>query len=112
MACDTRTMNAAQTLTQRKDQVKEAVARLERGLDIGTVKVVVGPSGAITFRGSSLGDDKITDACAYRRLLSSGSAALRRQLARAEAVAGRKVDPRAIAAGEHSHDGGNTWGHH
>jgi hypothetical protein len=32
--------------------------------------------------------------------------------ARAEAIAGRTVDARTIAAGVHSHDGGRTWGNH
>jgi hypothetical protein len=59
--------------------------------------------------GSDLGRNGISDACAYRKLLASGSPALRAALAKAEAMAGRKVDPQAIASGVHSHDGGRTW---
>lgn len=31
---------------------------------------------------------------------------------RAEVTAGRTLDQRAIASGQHSHDGGRTWGAH
>jgi len=112
MPCDTRLL-PQQTITQRKAEVKDAITRLEEQLARGTVKVKVGPQGAITFAGWDGGSrNRVTDACAYRRLLAGNSAVLRREIARAEATAGRKVDPRAIAMGEHSHDGGKTWGSH
>ena len=47
-----------------------------------------------------------------RRLSAKGSESLRRAVARAEALAGRKADARAIASGVHSHDGGRTWDKH
>ena|SRR5712664_3975697 len=112
MACDTRTL-PNETLAQRKASVQDAVAKLEKLLATGSVQAVIGPQGGISFRGWGNSDrNRITDACAYRRLLAGNSAVLRRQLARAEVVAGRKVDPKAVAAGEHSHDDGRTWGRH
>ena len=37
---------------------------------------------------------------------------LRRAIMRAEAMAGHKIDPRAVASGMHSHDQGATWSKH
>lgn len=94
----------------RRDEVREAVARLEAAMKAGTVTVKVGPTGAITFAGwGSEEREGVSDVCAYRKLAASGSAALRAAVAKAEAMAGRKVDARAIAAGVHSHDGGHSW---
>jgi hypothetical protein len=53
--------------------------------------------------------DGVTDACAYRRLVVSGSALAKAAIARAEQLAGRQVDRRVLAHGAHSHDGGKTW---
>lgn len=92
-------------------RVKSAIEKLDAALALGTVKVVVGASGSIAFKGWNTADrDGLADVCAFRRL--GNSPALRKALARAEALAGRKVDPRAINAGVHSHDGGSTWGTH
>lgn len=108
MACDTR-LRERQTEQQRKREVQTAVAKLEAALGLGTVKVVVGPNGAVAFAGWTEGRSDVSDACAYRALASAGSSALRTAVARAEALAGRKVDARAVASGGHSHDGGKTW---
>jgi len=116
MACDMR-IGIGQTLPQRKKQIDEAIDRLNKALAIGEVKLKVGPTGAITFvdgkvRGAVagiLGSNKISDTCAYRKLLATSSPALRAAVIQAEALAGRKIDPQAVAAGVHSHDGGNTW---
>jgi len=110
MACELRT-KVGQTKAQRVDQVKAALARLETALAAGSVTVKVGPQGSITFAGAWQRDD-LTDLCAYRKLLAAGSPALRRAVARAEAMAGRTVDRTAVAAGFHSHDHGATWGKH
>ena len=110
MACELRT-KVGQTKAQRVDQVKAALARLETALAAGSVTVKVGPQGSITFAGAWERSD-VTDACAYRKLLASGSPALRKAIARAEAVSGRAVNDRAVAAGYHSHDGGGTWSKH
>jgi len=76
-----------------------------------SVNVAIGRTGGIAFAGWT---DKggVSDLCAYRALTVANSAILRRAIARAEAMQGRKLDARAIAAGVHSHDGGATWGAH
>ncbi len=112
MACDSRWAFRGQLPVQRKKQIEEAIERLNKALAIGEVKVKVGPQGAVTFTGNVagiLGANKITDTCAYRKLLASGSPALRAAVIKAEVLAGRKVDPQAVGSGTHSHDGGNTW---
>lgn len=108
MACDT-TTRQGQSLAQRNAEVTAALRRLESYLQAGRVTVRVGPTGAVAFVGWT-DRDGLSDACTYRVLQFQGSFALRTAVARAEAMAGRKVDQRAILAGHHSHDGGNTWG--
>jgi len=111
MACDTR-LKPRQTIQQRADEVRKMVAKLAQGLISGRFKVKVGPQGAVAFDGLTAEDrDGVTDACAYRRLMVSGSPLARAKIAQAEAVAGRSVDRHAVAAGHHSHDGGKTWHH-
>lgn len=116
MACDTQRITPEQNLAQRKTQIGEAMAQLEKLLLRRKAKVVVGPQGAITFTGDEWaaikGSTKITDACAYRRIMATGSALARAEIARAEQMAGRTVDRRVIASGAHSHDGGRTWDSH
>jgi hypothetical protein len=51
----------------------------------------------------------VTDACAMRRIMASGSMAARMAIMKAEQKAGRTVDRKALAQGIHSHDGGRTW---
>ena len=109
MPCDTR-LKPKQTLQQRASEVREAVVRLDRALLTKRVKPVIGPQGAITFVGWSNEErDGITDACAYRRLMATGSSLAKAEIARAEQIAGRAVDRRVITQGVHSHDGGHTW---
>lgn len=93
------------------DQVRRAVARLEEALAAGTVTIKIGSQGSITFAGWTTSEG-VADLCAYRRLYVEQSPALRRAVLRAEALAGRKIDPRAIQEGVHSHDGGQTWSKH
>lgn len=110
MACDFR-IPAGMTPIQRKSQIEQAVDRLNKALEAGTVKVKVGPNGAITFAGV-WDRGGISDTCAYRKLLASGSSALRMAIAKGEAMAGRKIDPKAIASGVHAHEdayGNLTW---
>lgn len=106
MPCDT---VARLTPAQIKAQ-ENAQAVLARKLAAGQVSVVVSPQGAVAFRGW-IAEERagLTDLCAYRKLSASNSPELRRALARAEALAGRKVDQRLINAGVHSHDGGHTF---
>ena len=109
MVCDTR-LKPEQTIQQRAEEIRRAVARLSDALVSGRVKVIVGTQGAIAFEGWSIADrDGITDACAYRRLMVTGSALAKSAIARAEQLAGRSVDRSVIAHGEHSHDGGQSW---
>jgi hypothetical protein len=56
--------------------------------------------------------DGVTDACAYRRILVSGSALAKEAILKAEIRAGRSVDKLVIGQGAHSHDGGRTWHDH
>lgn len=108
MPCDT-VFQKNQTKNQRKEQVDKTLRRLEEQLRGGRVTVKVGPNGALAFR-DWRDRDGLSDACAYRLLASRNSADLRRAVARAEAQAGKKVNERAISAGWHSHDDGETWG--
>lgn len=108
MPCDTR-IRVGQQIEQRRREVAEAVKRLEAALGAGTVRVVVGPTGSVAFVGWSEGRSDVSDLCAYRRLTAEGSWALKQAVAKAEVMAGRRVDQRALAAGTHSHDGGSTW---
>jgi hypothetical protein len=95
------------TETQR-EVMRKAIGRLEAGLATGNASAVIGANGAIAFKGwhDAAG---VSDLCAYRQLLASNSPALRRAIARAEAMSGRKLDQRAVSAGIHSHDFGATW---
>ena len=112
MPCDTR-LKPKQTIQQRADEIRTAVAKLAEGLVAGRVKPVVDKrTGAIAFAGFTDAErDSVTDACAYRRLMVSGSPLARAKIAQAEALAGRSVDRAALAHGHHSHDGGKTWHH-
>lgn len=107
MPCDTVVNKDAES----KRRMQDALKRLDGALMSGTVQAVIGPQGSIAFRGWQ---DRggLSDLCAYRKLAAGGSMGLRRAIARAEVVAGRGVDQRAVAAGHHSHDGGSTWGTH
>jgi hypothetical protein len=112
MVCETR-LKPRQTLQQRAEEVRKMVANLDRRLISGQVKAVVGPQGAIAFQGLMDSErDGVTDACAYRRLMVSGSAQAKLAIMRAEQLAGRSVNRQALAHGHHSHDGGATWGTH
>ena len=103
MPCD-RKLRQGQTISQRKEEIRKVVTNLASALATGRVKGKVGPQGAIAFVG--LTDQErsdVTDACAYRRLLSSGSAMAIQAIARAEALAGRSVDRQVVAQGGHYH---------
>ena len=98
------------TVAQKADQ-QSALARLGAALANGSVTVIIGAQGGIAFKGWT--DTRgVSDLCAYRALTAANSAPLRRALARAEAMTGRKVNQAAISQGMHSHDGGKTWGTH
>jgi hypothetical protein len=109
MPCDT-VLRTRQIIKQRADEVRRAVARLDDRLKRRQVRPVVGPQGAISFKGWTEDErDAVTDACAFRRLMATGSSLAKAEIARAEQMAGRSVDRQIIGQGVHSHDGGQTW---
>lgn len=112
MPCDTK-LKAGQTIQQRATEVRTAVGKLAQALASGKVKAVVGPQGAIAFTGLATEErDGVTDACAYRRILASGSSLAIAAIQRAEQLAGRTVNRQVVGHGTHSHDGGKTWHGH
>jgi len=107
--CDT-TLKPQQTVAERMREVRSAAARIDALLAAKKVQVKIGRNGAIAFIGiPDSVRDGLTDACIYRRIMNSGSSAARMQIAAAERLAGRAVDKKVVAAGVHSHDGGQTW---
>lgn len=109
MPCDTN-LKQGQTLESRGEQIKKSLTRLERALTEGRVGLTIAPNGAVAFTNWKREDrDDVTDVCAFRTLTSQNSWALRQAVAKAEQVQGRKVNPHAVAAGHHSHDGGKSW---
>ena len=110
MPCDTRTL-PGQTLTQRKEEVRESITRLAALLASGRVKPVINKqNGAIAFQGWNEADrGRVSDVCAYRLTMVMGSPLAKMKIAQAEQMAGRSVNKQAVAAGHHSHDGGHTW---
>lgn len=109
MPCDSVRRNN-ETEEERKEVVKKSLTRLEAALTQGRVKLKVGPNGAVAIDGWKPEDrDDVTDICAIRALQSQNSWAFRQALAKAEALAGRKMSQSQVGAGTHSHDGGKTW---
>jgi hypothetical protein len=100
-----------QTLAQRVTEIKRIIDELNLLIMKKRVNVVVGKQGAIAFVGSEWERIRngVTDACAYRTLLTRGSMLTRTQIMRAEELAGTKVNRQVVAQGVHSHDGGATW---
>jgi hypothetical protein len=91
-------------------EVKKRVTLVDKLIAARKVTMKVGPQGAVTFTGISESDrDGMTDACIYRMLTRTGSAATKMAIARAEQLAGRSINRSVVAAGVHSHDGGQTW---
>ena len=109
MPCET-ARKPNQSLDQRKTEIREAISRLSAALVAGKARVVVSRLGGVAFAGTlDLQDARVTDACAYRLLMATGSALAKQAIAKAEMLAGRTVDRHAIAHGLHSHDGGHSW---
>lgn len=108
MPCDT-TLKPRQTLQERVAEVRKLIEALDKGIGRGRIKVKVGPQGAVAFSVPDGERDGVTDACIYRRIMVSGSALAKAAIARAEQLAGRSVDRKVVAAGTHSHDGGQSW---
>lgn len=109
MPCDT-VLKPRQTIQQRADEVRRAVTSLDALLKKRRAQVRIGPQGAIAFVGWPEADrDGVTDACAYRRIMASGSSLAKAEIARAEQLSGRAVNRKVVATGIHSHDEGATW---
>lgn len=115
MPCDSRPFTPNQTLSERKAEVKKVSDLVAQEIVAGRVKPKVGPSGAIAFEGlTDVMRRGMTDSCVYRRIMSTGSAMAKQQIARAEQLAGKRVDQKALAGGHHGHfgpDGKVTWHH-
>jgi len=113
MPCNTR-LKPQQTMAERALEVRKAGERIDKLLALGSAKVKVDKrTGGVVFVG--IPDDVrdgLTDACVYRRIMSSGSHKAKQAIMQAERLAGRAVDKKAVATGLHSHDGGATWGRH
>lgn len=110
MPCET-SRKPNQSLVERKVEIRESVGRLSAALATGRAKAIVGPTGGVAFTGWEE-RNRVTDACAFRLIMSTGSALAKAAIARAEMLAGRSVDKMAVAHGHHSHDGGASWHHH
>jgi hypothetical protein len=103
MPCDSSFL-PNQTLTQRKDEVTQAIGRLNTLLAAGTVKAKVTPAGTVSFEGWTTEDrSRVTDACAYRRIMATGSGLAKAQIAKAELMAGRPINKQVISQGGHYH---------
>jgi hypothetical protein len=113
VACDTK-LKPAQTISERAKEVREAVERLAQGMRAGRISIVLDKrTGAPAIaRWDANSRDGLTDGCALRRIMATGNATARMLIAKAEAMAGRSVDMKALAVGHHSHDGGQTWHKH
>jgi hypothetical protein len=100
------------TLTeQQRQSQRDALKRLQDALGAGVVQIVVGRGGSIALKGWRDEDRSgVSDLCAYRAL--SNTPEMRRALLKAEAMSGNRMDPRAMASGLHSHDGGASWSRH
>jgi hypothetical protein len=107
MACETN-LKPKQSVSERAKEIRLAVSALDAAIAARRVQIKIGPQGAITFAGW-VNEAGVSDACAYRRIMSTGSALARAEVAKAEQIAGRGVDKRTVAQGVHSHDGGHTW---
>ena len=109
MPCDTMRL-PNQSFEQRKAEVRKAVSKIDQLIASKRVQVKVGPQGAVAFLNVSEEDRaRMADACIYRTIARTGSAAAKMALLRAEQLAGRGVDKKVVAQGIHSHDGGTTW---
>lgn len=112
MPCDRR-LRKGQTIQQRAVEIRRVVESLSAGLVSGRYRVKIGQQGGVAFEGLTEQErDGVTDNCAYRRLLASGSPLALQAIARAEALAGRTIDKQAVAQGVHTHDDGATWHSH
>lgn len=107
MVCDLRQPD--ETPQEQRERIDRELAAMASGIAAGSVQIVIAEDGAIAFTGEAADRGTLTDACAYRLLGEHYSFELQNAISLAEAQQGRLVNPAAIAAGRHSHDGGQTW---
>lgn len=106
MPCD-RSLKAGQTLTERVAEVKTIVQKINDLMTKGAVKLKIGPTGAPVLIGlPNEVRDGVSDVCAVRRLMTTGSMKVKAMLSTAP------LNKQAMAHGHHSHDGGQTWHNH
>ena len=106
MPCDRQPVRVIETAL---DKLRKALREHKARLKIDKMTGAVAFEGAREW-GAVPGGGRVGDVCAYRRLLVAGSWELRQAIARAEMLAGRKVNAAAVASGIHSHDGGASFG--
>lgn len=113
MPCDSIRKTPQQTLAERAREIRAAGAKIDKMLAANQAKVRVDKkTGGVVFSGIPDGiRDGMTDACIVRAIMARGSHAARQAIVKAERLAGRQVDKKAILAGLHSHDSGKTWGY-
>jgi len=114
MSCDTYRSTPQQTVSQRKQEILAVVEAVQKGLLSRRIMPRVDKTtGAIAFEGLLASQRNfVTDACIYRRIMATGSSLAKMAIQKAEQAAGRTVSRQALAAGVHSHDGGQSWGTH
>lgn len=109
MPCDTR-LKVGQTIQQRKEEVRKVLSVVEKLLASRQMKIRISPQGGVAFVGLATNErNDVTDACIYRRIMSTGSALARAEIAKAEQMSGVTVNRKVLAGGHHTHDGGKTW---
>ena len=113
MSCDLM-LRPRQTAVERKAEVKKAITQLDKLIAAGQVSVRVGTDGiakgAVAFKGWADNERSgVSDACALRQLMVSGSAQTKLKLMQAQQMAGTNFNRQTLAHGVHSHDGGDTW---
>ena len=112
MPCDTR-LQENETKKQRTAAVSAAMAEIRAAIAAREARAVVSKEGAVALMfGATVNRARMTDACIYRKLAQENSWEFRQMIAKAEALAGRRVNIQAVDSGLHSHDGGRTWGRH
>jgi hypothetical protein len=112
MPCD-RKLKPRQTISQRAAEIRAATERLSAALVAGRVQVKIGANGVPVFTGwDESSRDGLSDACAYRQIMATGTSLAKLAFEKAELMSGHRVNKQAIAQGVHSHDGGQTLHDH
>jgi hypothetical protein len=113
MPCESTRTRPDQTMTERKIEVREAIAALSVALVSGRARAIIDKrTGAIAFQGWTEGRDaRVTDLCGLRLIGVFGSASAKQAIAKAEMLAGRTVNRQAAVHGHAGADGTMQWHH-